>query len=87
MAAKKEKSKERLKDEKEREKFVKKLGAQIRKFRKEKGFSLREADANGDFDRHILSKIENGKLNPGVYSVKKICDILGISMEELFRGL
>jgi DNA-binding XRE family transcriptional regulator len=44
-------------------------------------------ELRGDIDRHTLSKIENGKLNCGVYSVKKLCDALEISMEELFKGL
>jgi transcriptional regulator with XRE-family HTH domain len=72
---------------KDKDKFFKQFGAHIKKIRKEKGLSIREMELRGDIDRHTLSKIENGKLNCGVYSVKKLCDALEISMEELFKGL
>lgn len=70
----------------EKEAFFNALGAHIKKIREEKGLSLRDMELEGDLDRHALSKIENGKLHFSAYSLKKIADVLEISLEELFKG-
>ena len=56
--------------------FTEKLGTQLRKIRKQKGISLSEMGLLGDFDKHALSKIENGKKEITVYSLQKICTSL-----------
>ena len=61
--------------------FTLKLGAQLRKIRKEKDISLSELGLRGDFDKHALSKIENGKKEITVYSLQKICHSLEITIE------
>ncbi len=40
----------------------------------------------GDFDRQALWKLENGKKHLTVYSLHKLCDSLGITVEEFFKG-
>lgn len=72
-----------MKDNKE--KFFKEFGQHLRKIREQKGISLRELELRGDIDRHTLSKIENGKMNPGLYNLKRICEMLEISFVDLFK--
>jgi transcriptional regulator with XRE-family HTH domain len=66
--------------------FALKMGVQLKKIRKEKGISLGELGLLGDFDKHALSKIENGKKHITVYSLQKICASLNISIEEFFKN-
>lgn len=70
----------------EKDAFFIALGTHIKILREKKAISLRELELRGDLDRHTLSKIENGKLHCGAYSLKKICEALEISLEELFKG-
>ncbi len=69
---------------KEKEKLQINFGARLRELREEKGLSLREMELEGELDRHMLSKIENGKTNPTLFTIKKICESLNISFEEFF---
>ena len=71
---------------KDREQFFKKFGEHLRKIREGKGLSLRQMELEGDIDRHLISKIENGKVNPGLYNLKRICEMLDITLEELFKN-
>jgi len=66
--------------------FALKMGAQLKKIRKEKGITLGELGLLGDFDKHALSKIENGKKHITVYSLHKICESLNISIKDFFDG-
>lgn len=68
----------------DKDSFTFQLGTQLRKIRKQKGISLAELGLRGDFDKHALSKIENGKKEITVYSLQKICTSLEISIEEFF---
>ena len=70
----------------DKDSFTLHLGTHLRKIRKQKGISLAELGLRGDFDKHALSKIENGKKEITVYSLQKICISLEISIEEFFAG-
>ncbi len=70
----------------EKDKILAVFGARLKQIREKKGISLREMELEGELDRHILSKIENGKTNLTLYSMKKICKVLNITFEELFSG-
>jgi transcriptional regulator with XRE-family HTH domain len=41
----------------------------------------------GDINRQQLSKIENGKWNPTVFSLRKIAQQLDITLSELFQDI
>lgn len=66
--------------------FIQKLGSHLKKVREEKGLSLNELGLQGDFDRQALWKLENGKKHLTVFSLYKICDSLGITVDEFFKG-
>jgi transcriptional regulator with XRE-family HTH domain len=69
----------------DKDSFTLKLGVHLRKIRNEKDISLSELGLRGDFDKHALSKIENGKKEITVYSLQKICHSLEITIEEFFK--
>lgn len=66
------------------EEFLIKFGAQLRELRETKGISLREFELRGDIDRHTLSRIETGKANPTILTIKKICKTLDVELSDLF---
>jgi transcriptional regulator with XRE-family HTH domain len=70
----------------DKEEFIKFIGSRIREIRTQKGLSLSELGLLGNFDKHALSKIENGKKEITIYSLKGICDSLGISFKDFFTN-
>jgi len=73
---------------KEKEKYSKAIGKGIRSLREAKDISIKDFEGLEDtLDRHTLSRIENGKTTPSVYTLFKICRALGISQTELFKQL
>ena len=72
---------------KEREKYSKALGKRIRAFRESKNISIKEFESlENSIDRHALSRIENGKVTPSIYTLYKICQALKITQTELLNG-
>lgn len=56
----------------------------IKKIRMLKGMSSRELSRRSKLDIAIISNIENGKTkNPGIYTVKKIADVLEVKLDDL----
>ena len=72
---------------KEKEEFLKKFGANLRDLREEKGISLREFERRCDIDRPRLSKIEQGKANPTIYTLHIICEALEVDLKTLLNKL
>lgn len=66
--------------------FVKKLGAHLKKIREEKGLTLNELGLRGDFDRQALWKLEKGEKHLTVYSLYKLCESLDMTVDEFFKG-
>lgn len=72
---------------KEREKYSKALGKRIRALRESKNISIKEFESlENSIDRHALSRIENGKVTPSIYTLYKICQALKITQTELLNG-
>jgi transcriptional regulator with XRE-family HTH domain len=69
----------------EKDDFFKILGSHLKKVRKSRRLSIREVELRGDIDRSILSKIENGTRNCTIYTLKKICAALGITLTDFFK--
>ncbi|RYC53321.1 XRE family transcriptional regulator [Flagellimonas alvinocaridis] len=69
----------------DKEELKMKLRKRLVQLREEKG--LRQADlayACGK-DRQALEKIENGRVNPTVYTLYEIAQVLEVPLLELFR--
>ena len=62
----------------------KKIGLRIVELRNQKGWSQSELARNLGKDRQALEKLENGKVNPTLYSLNQVATALDISLSELF---
>ena len=61
-----------------------KIGAQVRKFRKERRLTLDQlAEATG-LSKGFISRIERDATSPSITSLAAICDVLSIRVGELF---
>lgn len=61
------------------------FGENLAKIRREKGFTQKQlAEELGVYQKDI-SRWEQGKIEPGVLTLKKICEILGASADELLE--
>lgn len=67
----------------DKKRFLSKLGANLAKVRKQKGFSQDRLYLEGGFSRGTISKIENGLTSPEVYTLLRIADVLGVPLRKL----
>jgi transcriptional regulator with XRE-family HTH domain len=65
-------------------KFLATLGSRIRSLRIEKGLSLSELAYLCEFEKASLSRIELGKTNTTILTLRKICKALEINISQLF---
>ncbi len=63
--------------------FLKHLGRHIAKVRKSQGYSQDKVYLEGGFSRGTMSKIENGLVNPQLYTLEKIADVLEVPLKRL----
>lgn len=61
------------------------LGSRLRALRLEKSLTLRELARKLGKSESYLSKLENGKLNPSLASLKQIADVLGRPLVHFFE--
>jgi transcriptional regulator with XRE-family HTH domain len=67
--------------------FQNKVGERIKVLRTERGLSQRQLAIEAHKDPQSLERVENGKTIPGTYYLKQVCDALGITLEEFFKGV
>jgi transcriptional regulator with XRE-family HTH domain len=67
-----------------KDKFLKKLGANIARLRKEAKLTQVELAQRCDKDKQSLNRLENGNTNPTAYTLKQIADELGTTLKDLF---
>jgi transcriptional regulator with XRE-family HTH domain len=63
--------------------FLKNLGEHIAKIRKSKGYSQDRLLLEAGFSRGTLSKIENGLVNPQIWTLAKIAKTIGVPLKKL----
>ena len=63
------------------------LGNRIRYLRKKRNMSIEDLALECEINRNYLGDLERGKRNPTLLVIHKIANGLGISLEELFKGL
>lgn len=63
------------------------LGKRIRYLRTQKGLTQLDLAVDASITTSYLSNLEAGKRNPSVAVLNQLCSALGISLEELFRGI
>ncbi len=67
-------------------KFLKTLGADIRRARFEKDFSQEELAYRAGLDRTYITGIEKGERNISVITLYKLADALSIKIVQLLNG-
>ena len=70
---------------KDSDKILKDIGAVIKKLRKERGISAVELGYKCNMDKPNINRIENGKTNPTVLTLVRICIALEIELKDLFN--
>lgn len=68
-----------------KEDLQKKIGQQIIKLRLEKGWSQSDLARACIKDRQAVEKIENGKVNPTLFTLLEIANALEISLSKLLE--
>lgn len=67
--------------------ITEKLGKRIKQLRNALGISQEKFALSIEMDRTYYASVESGKRNISIKNIVKIADGLGISLEELFKGL
>ena len=65
----------------------KQLGMRIRYLREQRKMTLEDLSFEANVNKNYLSDMERGNRNPTVKVLTKIADALGITLEELFKGI
>jgi len=66
--------------------FLSTLGMRIRELRKQKNLSQNELALQCNFEKASLSRIECGKTNVTILTLKKISEALQADMSEFFKN-
>lgn len=66
-----------------RDKLKKKIGQRIIEFREQKGWSQADLARACSKDRQAIEKLENGKVNPTLYTLLEVANALEISLSKL----
>jgi transcriptional regulator with XRE-family HTH domain len=66
---------------------VKKFGKRVRQLRLERGLTQEALGSKCDLDLTYIGRIERGEQNSSLVVVGAIAKGLGVSLEELFKGL
>lgn len=64
-----------------------KFGANIRRIRKQRGFSQEELAHRSGLHRTYIGGIERGERNPSLANIVAIANGLSCKAEDLFKGL
>ncbi len=58
----------------------------LERLRRDAHLSQLELEAKSGVSQTTISAIENGRVNPGVLTLKKLADALGIPLEKLVQS-
>lgn len=67
----------------DKEQLKKKLGQRIVELRSQKGWTQSDLARACSKDRQALEKLENGKVNPTIYSLLEIAKALEVPLKKL----
>jgi transcriptional regulator with XRE-family HTH domain len=66
------------------QKTVENIGQRIRQLRESRGLSQCQLQSRSKVSRSYLSRIESGQMTPGLGTVEKISDALGVGLSRIF---
>ena len=69
------------------EEIYKLVGSKIRDYRREKGFTQSDLAEKTDTSTNYIGQIERGTKRPSLKTLKRIADILGTELRELFSAV
>ena len=61
------------------------IGKRLIELRSKKGWSQSDFARACNKDRQAIEKLENGKVNPTIYSLYEIAEVLEMSLSELLK--
>lgn len=67
--------------------ITEKFGQRIKQLRNGQGLSQEKFALSIDMDRTYYASVESGKRNISINNIEKIAKGLGVTLEELFKGL
>lgn len=67
--------------------ITKKFGDRIRALRVKRGLSQEKLALSIEMDRTYYASVESGKRNVSIKNIEKIANGLGVSIENLFKGI
>ena len=67
----------------DKEELKDKIGRRIVELRTKKGWNQSDLARACHKDRQAIEKLENGRVNPTVYSLYEIAEVLEVSLSEL----
>ncbi len=59
------------------------MHTQLKEWREKRGFSLRQLAARSGIHHMSLFRLESGRLDPQLSTLLKLCDALGITLNQL----
>ena len=63
------------------------LGMRIRFLRKQRKWSQEDLSLESNINKNYICDLENGRRNPSLDILERICVAFEISLEELFKGV
>ena len=63
------------------------FGANVRRFRSERGYSQEELGERAGLHRTYVSSLERGERNVGLDNIKRLADALAVESSELLVGI
>jgi transcriptional regulator with XRE-family HTH domain len=70
---------------KRNEKFLKAFGKNVRRLRKEKGFTMEALSYEAEMEIRQLGRIENGEINTTISTVYILATALDVDIADLFK--
>jgi|TARA_B110001450_G_scaffold252489_1_gene274363 transcriptional regulator with XRE-family HTH domain len=72
---------------KEEDKLLKSLGDNLKKIRELKNLTQETLAYEAGFSRSYYTEVENGKRNISLINIKKLANVLGISLSEILKNI
>lgn len=69
-----------------KEKFLVKFGEHIKELRKKHGITANELGHRMEIERFHVSRLENGKVNPTLTTVKRLAKSFEMEVSEFMKG-
>lgn len=63
------------------------LGKRIKFFRRKKQWSQEVLSFESEIHKNYICDLENGKRNPSILTLSRLCAALDVTLEELFKGI